>query len=133
MSVASDVWTDVHDERKSLLGLLETLTPLEWNMQSLCAEWRVRDVVGHLISETTMSIPKLMVGTVGSGLRINKFISADACRKGSLTEPELIGAFRTAVLTRTHLPWAHVDVDARRHHHPLARYQTPVAPRAPGP
>ncbi len=104
MSVATDVWIDVHDERESLLGLLETLTPFEWNMQSLCAEWRVRDVVGHLISETTMSIPKLIVGTVGSGLRINKFIAADACRKGSSTEPELIDAFRAVVPTRTHLP-----------------------------
>ena len=104
MSVATDVWIDVHDERESLLGLLETLTPFEWNRQSLCAEWRVRDVVGHLISETTMSIPKLIVGTVGSGFRINKFIAADACRKGSSTEPELIDAFRTVVPTCTHLP-----------------------------
>ncbi len=104
MSVVTDVWIDVHDERESLLGLLETLTPFEWNMQSLCAEWRVRDVVGHLISETTMSIPKLIVGTVGSGLRINKFIATDACRRGSSTEQELIDAFRTVVPTRTHLP-----------------------------
>ena len=43
MSVATDVWIDAHDERESLLGLLETLTPFEWNMQSPCAEWRVRD------------------------------------------------------------------------------------------
>ena len=104
MSAATDVWIDVHDERESLLGLLETLTPVEWNTQSLCAEWRVRDVVGHLVSETTMSIPKLIVGTVGSGLRINKFIASDARRKGGSTDRELIDAFRAVVPTRTHLP-----------------------------
>jgi uncharacterized protein (TIGR03083 family) len=103
MSTATDVWIDVHDERESLLTLLKTLTPVEWNTQSLCAEWRVRDVVGHLVSETTMSIPKLIVGTVGSGFRVNKFIATDARRRGSLTEPELIDAFRTVVPTRTHL------------------------------
>ena len=104
MSAATDVWIDVHDERESLLALLETLTPVEWNTQSLCAEWRGRDVVGHLVSETTLSIPKLVTGTVRSGFRINKFIATDARRNGGLTDSELVDAFRTAVPTRTHLP-----------------------------
>jgi uncharacterized protein (TIGR03083 family) len=104
MSAATDVWIDVHDERESLLALLETLTPVEWNTQSLCAEWRVRDVVGHLVSETTLSIPTLVTGTVRSGFRINKFIATDARRNGGLTDSELVDAFRTAVPTRTHLP-----------------------------
>jgi uncharacterized protein (TIGR03083 family) len=104
MPAATDVWIDVHDERESLLALLERLTPVEWNTQSLCAEWRVRDVVGHLVSETTMSIPKLVKGAVRSGFRINKFIATDARRKGGLTDSELVDAFRTAVPTRTHLP-----------------------------
>ncbi len=39
MSTATDVWIDVHDGRESLLTLLKTLTPVEWNTQSLCAEW----------------------------------------------------------------------------------------------
>lgn len=100
---STDVWIDVHDERESLLALVETLTPVEWNTQSLCAQWRVRDVVGHLVSETTMSIPKLVRGTVRSGFRINKFIATDARRKGGLTDLELVDAFRAAVPTRTHL------------------------------
>jgi uncharacterized protein (TIGR03083 family) len=104
MSAATDVWIDVHDERESLLALLETLVPVEWNTQSLCAEWLIRDVVGHLVSETTMSIPKLVKGTVRSGFRINKFIATDACRNGALPDRELVDAFRTAVPTRTHLP-----------------------------
>jgi uncharacterized protein (TIGR03083 family) len=104
MSAATDVWIDVHDERESLLAMLETLAPPEWNTQSLCAEWRIRDVVGHLVSETTMTIPKLVRGTVKSGFQINKFIASDACRKGDLPDEELVDAFRTVVPTRTHLP-----------------------------
>jgi uncharacterized protein (TIGR03083 family) len=104
MSAATNIWFDVHDERKSLLALLETLSPEEWNTQSLCAEWRIRDVVGHLVSETTMSIRKLMKGTIKSGFRVNKFIASDACRKGGLPDRELVEAFRTVVPTRTHLP-----------------------------
>jgi uncharacterized protein (TIGR03083 family) len=104
MSTTTDVWSDVRDERESLLSLLETLDPVEWNTQSLCAEWRVRDVVGHLVSETTMSIPKLIGGMVRFGFRINKFIASDGRRKGALTYTELVDDFRRAVPTRNHLP-----------------------------
>jgi uncharacterized protein (TIGR03083 family) len=103
MPVTSDVWIDVHQERESLLALLETLTPLEWNAQSLCTEWQVRDVVGHMVSETTMTIPKIVGGLVRSGFRINKFIADDARRNGCLADSVLVDAFRTAVPTCTHL------------------------------
>jgi uncharacterized protein (TIGR03083 family) len=104
MPLAADVWIDVQEERESLLVLLEALTPLEWNAQSLCAEWQIRDVVGHMVSETTMTIPKVVGGMVRSGFRINRFIATDARRKGCLADSELVDAFRTAVPTRTHLP-----------------------------
>jgi len=46
--MTTDVWIDVHEERESLLMLLEKLTPVEWDAPSLCTDWRVRDVVGHM-------------------------------------------------------------------------------------
>ncbi len=104
MPATTDVWIDVHEERESLLLLLEVLTPIEWNAQSLCTDWRVRDVVGHMVSETTMTIPKVLRGMVSSGFRINQFIATDARRNGCLAVPDLVEAFRTAVPTRTHLP-----------------------------
>lgn len=36
-------------ERRELVGLLETLSPQQWEAPSLCAGWRVRDVVAHLL------------------------------------------------------------------------------------
>ena len=85
-----------------------------------------RDVVGHLISETTTTIPKLIVGTVGSGLRINKFIAADVGRKGSSTERELIDGFRAVVATTTCRALTDPDVEGIVIHwldirHPLHR------------
>lgn len=41
-------WSLVEDERRSLADVLDGLTPDQWSTQSLCAEWRVRDVVAHL-------------------------------------------------------------------------------------
>jgi uncharacterized protein (TIGR03083 family) len=99
----TDVWTDVHQERQALLGLLETLTPLQWEPSSLCSEWRVRDVVGHMISETEMTVPNVLAGTISAGFRVNRFISKDACRRGSGAVPVLLEQFRVVVPTRTHL------------------------------
>ena len=104
MAVTIDAWTDVQQEREALLLLLERLTPDEWNEPSLCTDWKVRDVVGHMVSETTMTVPKVLKGLITSGFRINRFIATDARQRGSLPVPELVEGFRVAVPTRTHLP-----------------------------
>lgn len=38
------------DERADLADLLATLTPQQWQTESLCAGWTVKDVVAHVIS-----------------------------------------------------------------------------------
>lgn len=37
-------------EREDLADFLDTLTPEQWEVPSLCRGWRVRDVVSHMIS-----------------------------------------------------------------------------------
>lgn len=37
-------------KRTDLAALLVTLTPEQWQTQSLCEQWRVRDVVAHVMS-----------------------------------------------------------------------------------
>ena len=103
MTPGIDVWPDVHSEREALLELLQNLTAFQWDAPSLCSEWRVRDVVGHMVSETTMTMPKVLVGTIASGFRINRFIANDARRRGDVALPSLLDDFRAAALTRTHL------------------------------
>lgn len=43
-----EVWDAIRAERDGLLAMLATLTPAQWDVPSLCAAWRVRDVVAHL-------------------------------------------------------------------------------------
>ncbi len=38
------------EERADFAAFLETLTPEQWDAPTLCADWRVRDVVAHVIS-----------------------------------------------------------------------------------
>jgi len=37
-------------ERTDLADFLVTLTPEQWEAPSLCEDWRVRDVVAHVMS-----------------------------------------------------------------------------------
>jgi uncharacterized protein (TIGR03083 family) len=104
MPTETDVWTDVHQERLALLELLETLTPEQWDAPSLCAEWRVRDVVGHMVSETRMTVAQAAWGFIASGFRINRYIANDARQRGAAPVAKLLEDFRGVVLARTHLP-----------------------------
>ncbi|MDT5079289.1 MAG: hypothetical protein QOJ80_3926 [Mycobacterium sp.] len=49
-----------YDERTDLAGFLESLTPQEWHMSSLCEKWTVKDVVAHMISYEELSPLGLM-------------------------------------------------------------------------
>ena len=50
---------------------------------SLCAEWRVRDVVGHMVSQTRMTVTQAAWGFVTSGFRNNRYIVKDARQRGA--------------------------------------------------
>ena len=65
MSTDVDTMGLAHDERADLAELLATLTPAQWDAPSLCAGWRVRDVVAHMFSYEELG----PVGLVGRFLR----------------------------------------------------------------
>ena len=44
------VMSAAEQERRDLVELLSTLTPEQWDAPTLCAQWRVRDVVAHIVS-----------------------------------------------------------------------------------
>ncbi|WP_247596029.1 MULTISPECIES: maleylpyruvate isomerase N-terminal domain-containing protein [unclassified Rhodococcus (in: high G+C Gram-positive bacteria)] len=46
-------------ERRDLADYLDTLTEDEWEQQSLCSGWTVRDVVAHVSSFDVLSWPAL--------------------------------------------------------------------------
>lgn len=46
-------WELVATERHTLADLLAGLAPEQWDVTSLCSEWRVRDVVAHLAMTPT--------------------------------------------------------------------------------
>lgn len=60
MSTTVDTLGLARDERADFADLLATLTPAQWNAPSLCAQWRVRDVVAHMFSYEELGIAGLI-------------------------------------------------------------------------
>lgn len=48
------------DERADLAAFLATLTPAQWETESLCTGWTVKDVVAHIISYEELGVPGLL-------------------------------------------------------------------------
>ena len=51
-------------QRHRLIGVLEGLSEEQWNVQSLCEKWRVRDVVGHLVSILDVPTRRFLWGSI---------------------------------------------------------------------
>ena len=57
------------EERADLLALLRELTPAQWDAQSLCTNWRVRDVATHIVSYDELSTAATVATFLRGGLR----------------------------------------------------------------
>ena len=100
-----DTWTMTRAEREDLAQLLESLTPDQWDTQSLCSEWKVRDVVAHLTSATESPMG-FMGPLVASGFNFNKASAKDAKRRGGAPPAELLKQFRAAIPSERTPPFA---------------------------
>jgi uncharacterized protein (TIGR03083 family) len=66
-----DLMALAEDERSELLALLRELTTAQWEAQSLCTKWRVRDVATHIVSYEELSTPSLVGIFVRGRLRVS--------------------------------------------------------------
>ena len=60
------------EERADLLALLRQLTPAQWDAQSLCSRWRVRDVATHIVSYDELSTAATVSTFLRGGLRTGR-------------------------------------------------------------
>ncbi len=86
----NDVWVEVSASRSELADLLETLTPEQWDTQTLCDEWKVRDVVGHIVlGAGKLGLGRLVGDLAKSGFKMNKMLARTALEKGK-EEPDVL-------------------------------------------
>ena len=82
------------DECNEIAGLLQSLYPDEWEAPSLCERWRVRDVVGHLISLGEVNPATVPISLIRHGFSTDRWLSELAIRRADgRTRGELILAW----------------------------------------
>jgi uncharacterized protein (TIGR03083 family) len=95
----------IRAERASLADALAALPDGDWDKPSLVTGWRVREVVGHLISTASMNPLKFLVGMASTGFRFHA-LTAKGVRKATegRSNRELVEAFTARVDARSAPP-----------------------------
>jgi uncharacterized protein (TIGR03083 family) len=76
-----DPWPIIHRERAALATDLAELPADAWATPSLCPDWTVHDVLGHIVATAKMS-PLGFVGSLASaGFRFNEMASRNIARE----------------------------------------------------
>jgi uncharacterized protein (TIGR03083 family) len=94
----NDAWTMIADARMDLADYLETLDDPQWDAPSLCAEWKVRDVVGHLVQATAkLRVEVIIRRVIRNGFNLNKTIANAAKEDGAKPPEQLLRELREGV------------------------------------
>jgi len=70
--MTEDIRAAVAAERRDLAELLGELTPEQWDAPSLCAGWRVREVVAHMTTPFRTSTGRVLLEMVKAGGSFNR-------------------------------------------------------------
>ncbi len=97
-----DTWASINSGREAFATYLDTLTPDDWNKQSLCAEWTVKDVVAHMLVIPTIPKGKVFRSFVGSGFNLNK-MNAKWIKQltTELSSADMVAKARSSASSRT--------------------------------
>ena len=98
------IWSEVDDQRRRTVAMLEGLTDEQWDHPSLCEGWTVRHVAAHLtlqrqhvsdIVRLVATHPSLL-GAVG----LNRVIDRTARLQAALPTEEIIAGVRAGIGSR---------------------------------
>jgi uncharacterized protein (TIGR03083 family) len=90
-------------ERTSMYEMLQTLSEEEWNRDSLCEGWRVRDVATHAHLLVTIKPLRAVVGVVLNRGNINKFMASYVPQLGNRPTEEILASW-AEVATSAKIP-----------------------------
>ena len=101
---ASSPWPLIHAEREALATDLAALTAEQWATPSLCHDWTVRDVFGHIIATARMTPPAFFAGLARAGFRFHTMSANNIAAEESATPAEALAEFRTLLTATSHPP-----------------------------
>ncbi|WP_067437784.1 maleylpyruvate isomerase family mycothiol-dependent enzyme [Nocardioides jensenii] len=120
------LWNHIHDERESLAVTLGELSSEQWQVESLCPGWTVKDVAAHVISNPQIgwsAMPGMALRNLGRGY--NSMIFREVRRLGRTRSCEqILTDYATYADSRRHVPvTTNVEplIDALVHHQDVVR------------
>ena len=94
MATASP-WALIHAERRALADDLSPLDDGQWATPSLCGDWSVRDVLGHMTATARMTPLAFLRGMAGSGFRFNEMNAKNVRKETAGTPAQGLAEFRS--------------------------------------
>jgi uncharacterized protein (TIGR03083 family) len=99
-----ELWPWIHEERASILETYEGLGPKQWDVPSLCGEWSVRQVLGHLVVAAHPSTGQFMVELAKARGSFDKANDRLARAEAEQPTDELIARYRERISERNTPP-----------------------------
>ena len=99
--MGEEYWSAVTAVRLQIADLLDTLSAQEWEAQSLCAEWRVRDVAGHVALVPTITTWQLLSVAPRAGFNMHRMNTLLAQRAGSAPTHSIVTKLRRHAADQT--------------------------------
>jgi uncharacterized protein (TIGR03083 family) len=89
-----DVWEAIREERLALADTFASLDADQWDRPSLCSEWTVRHVLGHLVVATDPPLGRVVLATTKALGRFRIANARLAVAQAERPTAELIAALR---------------------------------------
>jgi len=102
--VASDAWALIHAERAALADDLDGLTAEQWATGSLCSEWSVHQVLGHIVATAKMTPPKFLAQFAAARFNFTAFNARNVARDTGATPAATMAEFRAHLQDTTSPP-----------------------------
>lgn len=88
------------EEREEFADLLAGLSPPQWEHPSLCARWRVREVVAHVLSYDELNRWELLRRFVKGGLWVNRINAIGVAEYAGRSPEQLTELMRACIPPR---------------------------------
>ena len=110
------------DERTDLVAFLRTLSTEDWDAPSLCEGWRVRDVVAHLLYDTS-PLPRYLLEAAKAGFSARRMNARAVGRSNGTDSASLVDALERSIGGGTFARFAPslALADALIHHQDIRR------------
>jgi uncharacterized protein (TIGR03083 family) len=87
-------WPVIHAERAALADDLADLPAAAWSTPSLCGDWTVLDVLGHMTATASMTPARFVTKMIGAGFRFHAMSAKEVAARTAGGPENTLAEFR---------------------------------------